>query len=389
MDLKQLTFTPFPKHSVNIITGPTSIGKTYFVTQLLNHHRIYFPSATRIFIVLCNERIGLIDLSPDVTIEVEQIPLEEYSHSLLQPNDVVVIDDVQRITENIRYTISVSAHHSDLASLFVITHSVLGNSNFELLNLSHRVFLFLRSASNSRTTKYIIQTYFPDAESKAYLNTVLNYCQQKQEVLCLELNPIVSQPDSAHYMGFSHLHLIATHGICLLYPMPHIGHNYSKMFKDDVDTTFAASVPLTDLPPQSLVAVPSHVIVRHQEEAKVTPTCSDEAVWNQTMQDIEYNIEGYFKSHKHRQCKNLAKEILLHPKMCVTVDGRFFHLKDRPRTKVSLIDFLALVTRRAAPMEVSRKPFWDIYRLHVQELINNNAPIELFVNKLLLPKQYR
>ena len=325
MDSEQLTFTPFPKHSVNLVTGPTSIGKTYFVTQLLNHHKVYFPNIHRIFIVLCNDRVELLNLSPDIDVDIVQVPLIDFVPEELEEDDLVIIDDVQTLTESIRFTISVAAHHYKLASLFVITHSLLGNRNFELLNLTHRVFLFLRSASNSRLTKYIIQNFFPDQEVKLYLQTVLNYCQKHKEVLCLELSPIVSQ--QAHYLAFSHLDQLAAQGYCLLYPVPHIGANYQTMFHDLVEPTFAQEFPLTDVPPNTLVAVPSHVIVRQKLESKSKEVCSDEAKWNQTMKDIEDNIEGYFKSHKHRQCKNLAKEILFHPNMCVTEDGRFFHSK--------------------------------------------------------------
>lgn len=380
MDTKPPTFTPFPKNSVNLVTGPTSIGKTFFITHLLNNHKVYFQSVNRIVIVVCNQHVEFVTLSPDIEAEVIQLPLSDFDPEELEEDDLVVIDDVQTLNENIRSTISVGTHHRHLASLFIVTHSLLRNRNYELLSLVHRVFLFLRAASNAKLAKFVLQDFFPDPEIKKYLQSqVLNYCHKHKQVLCLELNPIVSNPESANYLGFSHLEELSSKGFCLLYPA---AMNLS------VDATYAQEFPIDDVPPGTFVAVPAQVIVQKKAETKSTEVCSDETMWNKTMRDIEDNIEGYFKSHKHRQCKNLAKEILQHPKMCVTIDGRFFHLKDRPRTKVSMIDFIALATRRAAPMEVTRKPFWSNYSVHVDELLKNDAPLELFTNKLLLPKRF-
>ena len=381
MDTKQpTTFTPFPPNSVNIVTGPTSIGKTFFITQLLNNHKVYFSHVNRIVIVVCNENVEFVTLCPDLDVEVVQLPLIDFHpDEELQEGDLVVIDDAQTVTDTIRYTTSVAAHHRNLASLFIVTHSLLRSRNYELLSLAHRVFLFMRAASNAKLARFILIDFFPDPEEKQYLTSVLAFCQKHNQVLCLELNPIASHPGSAKYCAFSHLDQLATNNFCLLYPPP-------NMY--EVDSTFAQDFPLNDVPPGTYVALPAELVVRQKMTAQKKEECSDETKWNQTMRDIEDNIEGYFKSHKHRQCKNLAKEILQHPKMCVTIDGRFVHIKEKARTKVSLIDFIALTTRRAAPMEVSRKPFWTNYSLLVDELLKNNAPVELFTNKLLLPKRY-
>lgn len=383
MDMKQ--FTPFPQNSVNIVTGPTSIGKTYFITQLLNNHQVYFSNVNRIVIVVCNASVEFVSLCPDLEVEVVQLPLSDFHpNEELQENDLVVIDDVQNLTDAIRYTTSVATHHLNLASLFIVTHTLLRSRNYELLSLSHRVFLFLRAASNAKLAKYVFQDFFPDPEEKEYLTKVLHYCQKNNQVLCLELNPIVSHPGSDNFIAFSHLDQLATNNFCLLYPHPAAASN---MFA--VDAKFAQDFPLEEMPPGTYVGVPADVIVKQKAQVEKKQVCSDETMWNQTMREIEDNIEGYFKSHKHRQCKNLAKEILQHHNMCVTLDGRYFHIKERPRTKVSLIDFIALATRRAAPMEVSRKPFWNNYSLLVDELLKNDAPLELFSNKLLLPKRFK
>lgn len=106
------------------------------------------------------------------------------------------------------------------------------------------------------------------------------------------------------------------------------------------------------------------------------------------MEDIEESIENYFPPPKWQKVKNLAREILRNPQFCVTKDGKTFHIKEKPRTLVSMLDFLALATRIAAPMEKDRSPKWNIYSMHVDALLKNNAPRDLFKNKLLLPAKY-
>lgn len=53
-------FVPFLRNSVNVIVGPTHIGKTFFVTKLLNHYKVFFPGpVSRILIILCNKEFNL------------------------------------------------------------------------------------------------------------------------------------------------------------------------------------------------------------------------------------------------------------------------------------------------------------------------------------------
>src|SRR5574343_196635 len=55
---KLLHYKPFPRNSVNLVTGPTSVGKTRFITHLFNHFPVYFqPPVNRILVVQCNGRM--------------------------------------------------------------------------------------------------------------------------------------------------------------------------------------------------------------------------------------------------------------------------------------------------------------------------------------------
>lgn len=401
MDIKpsrHLQFNPFPRNSVNLVIGPTHIGKTYFVTKLLNNYKVFFPPPVkRIYIVLCNTRVLPIELYEDIDVPVEQIPLSEFIPDNLEAHDLVVLDDLQTLTEAIRLTITVCAHHYNLVSLFVITHNLLGNPNFELLNYCHRLFLFMGATTNVRQLLYIINQFYHDSEIKSYLKAVFGFCQKEKEVLALELNPLASseKTDNRHVvLAFSHITSLLDKGFLFLYPYPHWGKEYIKTFEGSVAPSMSESmvveaIAASEHPEPMLIAVPANLVLQAKPVEKKERQCSDKKQWEETMQEIEDNIESYFPPAKWQKVKNLAKEILRNPQFCVKTDGKIFHLKERPRTEVSLIDFLAVATRRAAPMEKNRDPVWKIYSMHVDTLLRNNAPKDLFKNKLLMPVRYQ
>lgn len=389
------SFTPFPKYSVNIVTGPTSVGKTYFVKQIVNNYKTFFSGpVSRVVVVLCNARVQSIDFDPDLDLPVEQTLLSDFVPDHLEDNDLVIIDDLQHVTPEVKLTISVCAHHQSLASLFVITHSLLGSPQFGLLSLSHRVFLFLGSTANKRLTNYILDHFYTDPEVKGYLKTVLNFCSQQNQVLALELSPVGGGRGPQAICAFSHLTQLvsADKKYCYLYPLPHFGETFVNRFQAEppvtMSVTFLTEPTTRDLPANTLIALPAQ-FVSEQQQRDVTTThddCADRTMWETTLQDIEDNIESYFPIKKWKVCKNLAKEILSNSAFCITQDGKYMHLVDKPHnTKVNLISFIGLATRKAGPTEhVLKKPEWQVYSPHIQTLLAHGTPRELFVNTLLL-----
>ena len=86
-----LEYNPFPRNSVNLVVGPTHIGKTYFVTKLLNNYKLYFSGPVgRILIVLCNERVQPLNFDPNqlLDVSVEHILLSEFVPDNLQEHDL-------------------------------------------------------------------------------------------------------------------------------------------------------------------------------------------------------------------------------------------------------------------------------------------------------------
>ena len=236
---------------------------------------------------------------------------------------------------------------------------------------------------------------------------MLGFCQSEKEVLALELNPLASQTKSSPQvvLAFSHLTSLVDKGYFLLYPYPHWGKDYTANFTAKTLTVVKPKMselfPYEDVsafPIPTLVAVPIDSVMQVKASAAATTAdgekkkvrCWEETQWEETNEEILELIESYFAPTKWQRIKNLAKEILCNPNFCVKTDGKTFHIRNRQRrTEVSLIDFLAVATRQAGPMERERDPTWKMYALHVETLLKNNAPKDLFKNKLLLPARYR
>jgi len=379
-------FQPFPRNSVNLITGPTSIGKTYFVTQLLKHPHLYFQGpVTRIIIILCNDRIQHLEF--ESTIPVAQISIKDFNPEDLEQNDLVVIDDLQAITELVRLTISVCAHHYNLASLFVITHSLLGNSNFELLNLCHRVFLFLKSRANVRLIKYIISNFYQDPDIQSSLKSIITFCQRQGQVLALELNPLAStHQDNLQLVGFSHLTNLHSAGYFLVYLAPQASMDYEEAHTSttSLDSEQAQHIDLDfeGLPSNALVVVPATSVKQSQQ--KVESVCSEADQWNETVDEIEEQINDTFKPNRLKNIKALTKAILRRKDICLYKDGKFFHKKGMPKTKVNLLDFVGTATRRAMNSDITSTPEWRLFSMYAKEFKDKGIYKGIIQNKLLL-----
>ena len=230
------SFNPFPRNSVNLVSGPTSSGKTFFVSRLLENYKVYFQGPVeRIVVVLCNERIPNLSLNLNSEEEetfIIQVPLKDFDPEQLKENDLVVIDDLQALTDVVRLTISVCAHHYNLASLFIITHSLLGNrNNFELLSLCHRIFLFLKGTANARLFKYLNGNFYQDPDIQQALRDIVPFCQRNNQVLGLELNPLASNSTDTkkiNVLGFSHLPSLVSKGYFIIYTTSHLAMEYDK-----------------------------------------------------------------------------------------------------------------------------------------------------------------
>ena len=389
---------PFPSCSVNLLAGPSSVGKSHFLKHLLTHLPVYFQQAVNtIWVVHCNDIVPVYQFSEPLRhSKFEQLSLTDFDLDVIEEHDLIIFEDVQEVTPKIRRVINVYAHHSHLASVFLVTHAILGNSDlYSLINNSHRVLFFLRAAGISKQAFYVSSRFFRDQETRAYLDTLFGFVERQKGVLLLEVNPLANQP--VQHLALSHLDQLPR-GYCLIYP--HLGtltqfrkahpggrvtRAMAEAFAFEEDTTFPAHTYVA-VPADMLLAQKGSMAALDEEEEGEGGCANERAQWNEIVTRMEENIEHYLKASKWFAAKNLLREILSRPEFCITQDGRYFHLKQSPRGKISLLDYLLLATRRAGPMEKVLSPEWKSSAQMTKFLLDRGAPRSLFTNKLLLPE---
>ena len=394
-------FEPFPPRTVTLLTGPTSIGKSYFLSRILEHCPLYFSEPVhRIVVVLCNERVPPYSLNGDNLPPIVHVPLDEFNFEELEAGDVLIIEDLQSISPEVRQSINVVTHHFNLNCCFVVTHNLLGNVNFELLSLCHRVIFFLKSTAVSRTAKYVIRNFFQDKETRDYLQTILGFCERIGEPLLLETSPI-HQPS---HIALSHLAQLAKRGFSCLYPHPRMNTFFEKSQSDaeELKSEHLQESP-ENLPPNTYIVFSSEALDRErkkrstailrqaaEEEEEEGSECADKKIWDQLTKAVEENIEALFPANKLFKIKNLAREILSHPNFCISSDARMVHLKKHPKTtRVSLLDFLAVATRPLAPSENVEKTEYQAFQKMARALLERGAPSHLIKNRFLIQQGNR
>ena len=444
----QNLFTPFPARSITLLTGPSSVGKSYYLSRILEHPSLYFAEPpNRIYVVLCNNRVPPYSLNRKQEEEEEeedeeeepappppliQVPLAEFNTEDLEAGDCLIIEDLQAITPEVRQAINVVTHHYNLNSCFVVTHSLLGNNNFELLSLCHRVIFFLRSSAVSRTAKYVVRNFFQDTETRNYLLQLIGFCERLGEPLLIETSPLASSGDSLHHIALSHLPHLVTRGYSLVYPHPRMNILYHKNQSDpsDLKTDYLNSSREGDqqqqqqqetvggkeedntqelqYPPNTFIVFSSQALdierkrrrleaakqkeqqqwEEREETAAKGKNCAattEKEEWERLTREIEERIEAYFPSQKHTRVKNLAREILSHPNFCISLDARLVHLKQHQKTtRVPLLDFLAVATRPLGPSENVSRPDYQAFRKMAQSLLARGTPTHLIKNRFLL-----
>jgi hypothetical protein len=210
-------FQPFKRNSVNLIAAPTNTGKSYLVSHLIRHRRVYFPGnpVGRVVYVYCNassansllfpppsplpelfleednEEEGREEieqeeahLTEDSEIETVHLRLEDFTSpkSFLREQDLVVFEDVNFAHPAIWLTVNVYTHHLNLCSTFIICQALIGGENKQklspLLSLVHNVLLLFSSNTVARYFKYILTYFFHDGDTREYLKQILSFGQR-------------------------------------------------------------------------------------------------------------------------------------------------------------------------------------------------------------------
>ena len=398
-------FLPFPRNCISLLTSPTNTGKSTYLKHILQHPHLFFATPfDRIVVINCHSLVSTYEIEQDPSCpwpaaEVEHHLLSDFLTESLQPNDLLIIEDLQEFTPNIKLLVTAITHHCDLTACFIVTHSLLGSKQFELLSYVHKVILFLKSAAVARLALYIIRHFFVDPNLKAYLKSILGVAESQQAIIHIEINPIAGK-STAHHIALSHLlSLTAPKGFCLLYPHPNTMSAYEKhqevMDIDALDSEFLDKVP-EQLHPDSFVLLNAKAVQqwKSQQPQQGTGECAEEAgekEWTEACNTLEDMINDTVPASKIFKAKSLCKELLKNPQFCLDTSGRMMHFIDKPKITFSVLDYILVATRQAGPNEIKKinDPNYKLYRNVTKSLLVRNTPTQLIKNKVLLAKNQR
>lgn len=404
-------FCPFPNNTSTVLLGSSFVGKTFYLKYILEHYPLFFSGSIEKVIVLhCREFVQFPSLEGKENFlpPVEEYLLSEFNFDNIQPNCIIIIEDLQNFTLQIKSLINLSVHHQNLLHLFIITHGLLNSSTFSLLSYVHRVVFFLRAKATVRAVKYILQTFFSDPETKTYLQNIISFCENRQEILHLEINTAAGRQQPSH-IALSHLLELKDNHYCIAYPFLHKMSDYELETNsiEEIELAEPSKVPSVEGLPSNAFIVLSQSQVQHiklnsgkdvnpEQSLNVTskgPTehislqdsegCSSEKDWENIYESTNQDLENFLPANKLFQAKILLKEILQNPNLCISSDGRLLRPKKEKQAQISLIDFIKTCIRSSGPKETLGSGPYSTCRKIVSILLSNNTPKTIFKNKLL------
>ena len=417
------SFFPFPRQSVNLISCSSNSGKTFFLEQIINHRERFFQSpelTNRIVFVNCNQR----DLSiqhpwstekndneedndndnqqenSTIDLEVVSLTLEDFADftTILQPNDILILDDVLQINEDIQFIVKYGCHHYSLAAVFVVTQSCLSSPLYSLIGAAHQLILIFGNTATTRLAQHLVQTFFLCPDTKAYLKAIFGIAEKQQDIVVLKLNAIASNRLHSRILAVTRVQGLfancsdqhSSPPFCFVYPELNHWEHLSQTMSSSImgDMSLDGSGPHLK---EAFVLMPASR-VRQQDISEGSgggggKLCDNEKQkkWNEMALYLENEIESTFPLKKWNAAKNLTREILRCNELCISSDFRTVFISNKPRSNYPIIDFLNAAIRKAGPGEIPQKV--AMYQPLVQVLLKHNVPLTFIINKLMLPGQ--
>ena len=411
---QQLLFEPFPRNSSTLLVAPSCSGKLYFLKVVLEHSHLYFRDViTRVIVVNGNSKIKFYELENRSDIQVLQFTWPDFEtwdyENQLEAGDIIILDDLSHFNSSARKLVNQLLHHLNLNHIFLVVHSLLQQKTYELLNVVHAVLCFMQCSAVVRLCSYIVQTFYKDIELRDFVKKIVSLCEKEKTTLLLEINSL-SVDKSARHIAVSHLLSLAntfpklSFAVVYPYPMDMYEYQNSPLLEQSDSIESLAGSATQDFPAHLIEG--SFVILntasvaawKQKEDQEIAQTClpsvaTEEALWNQTTLEIEQRIENYLPSVKWLLGKNLLREILTNPDVCILKDKKHMIIYDNQKLKVSILDFILEATKKKFPTALHYQPHkrhhvtsdYQLYRVYVKSLLSHSAPKMLFKNKLLLP----
>lgn len=318
----------FPKYSTNLVIGVSNSGKSFLIQHFLSKPEFYFEQIPEnIYIVHCNNQTPDYNLPLREDVKIHEIYIEDFDLNAVEPNSVLVFEDVNKLYETIKVACNVATHHLPLLALFIVSQGVTRNSHFELVKIVHRAIFCLGSTSapTSKAADFIINYFYRDLDTKIYLKKILNFAEKQETHLLLKLNSIAARPSP--FLACTHFNKFDYY---LAFTIKNLSNLKLYSIKKNCIMSFESVNTIVDPPENTFVVMPLKS-VQEQVALKVKPLeCATKNNWDKVREKIHAAIEADLPVKRWRICTSLADKMLNCNEFCITEDASFVHLKSRP-----------------------------------------------------------
>ena len=360
-----------------------------------------------------------------INFELLSLGIEELGEfeDVVERGDVVILDDLLILSEAVHHLVNYAAHHYNL-TVFIVTQSCLASPLYSLVSSVHNIVLFFKNSSTLRLAHHLLHQYFYCSATKKYLRDIFAQAERDKCILVLKINCVATSPHHKAVLAYSHIESLFADPAatspphCRVYP--ELGYREAFMEetalrKIKMPAKLAASLHASG--DDTFILVPArNVLVQEEEEEEEKEEDDDEEgatgkekrkkgaaclqrEWEEMVEFLEAEIESSFPFKRWIHAKNLLRELLRCPDLCITADYKLCFIKDHKRknpTSVvstaaanakhvhfSIIDFLNLATRHSAPGEMTSEKIFNFVPL-VRVLLAHAIPHTYIQNKMLL-----
>ena len=351
---------------------------------------------------------------------------------LVQPGDVVILDDLQTLTKSVEHLVNYGAHHYQLV-VFLVTQSCLGSPLYSLLKSVHNLVLLFANNSASSLARHVKSTFFLSSDTRSCLEDIFAHAEKTKSTVVLKINSVATSPFHRSVLAFSGVENLfaeqqqpagkqragagasaqrgeVTFPFCAVYVETKYREDMLQASRTRKVRLPAAAGFASD---EAFVLVPLQNVqvgknddddddddeedrdddndVDDDGKKKKKKVCLRRQ-WDEMNRQLESEIETGFDFAKWNVAKNLMREVLKCPQVCISSDFRLAYVD---RQEFSIIDFLQVATRKSGPGEVTasaargsrRRPaprdFVASFVPLLAVLLANHAPVSYVKNKRL------
>ena len=355
-----------------------------------------------------------------INFELLSLGIEELGEfeDVVERGDVVILDDLLILSEAVHHLVNYAAHHYNL-TVFIVTQSCLASPLYSLVSSVHNIVLFFKNSSTLRLAHHLLHQYFYCSATKKYLRDIFAQAERDKCILVLKINCVATSPHHKAVLAYSHIESLFADPAAATSPPPHCRVypelGYREAFMEEtalrkikMPAKLAASLHASG--DDTFILVPARNVLVQEEEEEDKDQDEEEGAkgrkkgaaclqreWEEMVEFLEAEIESSFPFKRWIHAKNLLRELLRCPDLCITADYKLCFIKDHKRKNAtsvvvstavkhvhfSIIDFLNLATRHSAPGEMTSEKIFNFVPL-VRVLLAHAIPHTYIQNKMLL-----